>query len=72
LLGIARELVPLTSSASVAEHLGVLIAFLIHESTTVPDDLLRATPRARSAILATLRALRTARTAIRSGSDRRG
>jgi RecB family exonuclease len=62
LLGIARELVPLTSSASVAEHLGVLIAFLTsHESTTVPDDLLRARHlRARSAILATLRALRTA------------
>jgi ATP-dependent helicase/nuclease subunit B len=62
LLALAQELLPLRSPAPVAEHLSVLSAFLLaHESSEVPEDALRARHlRARSAVLATLNALRDA------------
>jgi RecB family exonuclease len=62
LLVIARELAPLKSASSVANHLNVLLAFLReHESTTVPEESLRARHlRARGAVMATLVALRDA------------
>jgi RecB family exonuclease len=62
LLGVARELVSLTSPAPIAEHLSVLIAFLqAHESSAAPDESLRARHlRARGAVLATLGLLRDA------------
>ena len=60
LLEVARQLVPLRSAAPVADHLGVLLAFLAaHEAPPVADDDLRARHlRARGAIVATLGALR--------------
>jgi RecB family exonuclease len=60
LLDIARQLVPLRSTAPVADHLGVLLAFLAtHEAPPVADDDLRARHlRARGAIVTTLVALR--------------
>jgi len=62
LLSVARELAPLRSTAPVAEHLRVLLAFLlVHESSAVPEESLRARHlRARGAVLATLSALRDA------------
>ena len=64
LLDIARELVPLRTTAPVAEHLRVLHSFLLaHESPAVPDDSLRSRHlRARGAVLATLSSLRDAYT----------
>ena len=66
LLEIARELSPLRSEAPVADHVGVLLTFLLaHESAPTGDDPLRARHlRARGAILATLGALRDAYTRI--------
>jgi RecB family exonuclease len=60
LLDVARQLAPLRSAAPVADHLGVLLAFLAtHEAPPVADDDLRARHlRARGAIVATLGALR--------------
>jgi len=66
LCGVARELVPLRSSAGVAMHLDCLLAFLTaHDSRPGPDpdpeDFLRARQlRARAAVHALLRALRDA------------
>jgi ATP-dependent helicase/nuclease subunit B len=62
LLGIARELAPLRTRASAAQHLAVLIAFLRrHERLPGPDDPLRARQlRARTAIAGTLASLRDA------------
>ena len=66
LCGVARELVPLRSSAGVAMHLDCLLAFLTaHDSRPGPDpdpeDFLRARQlRARAAVRALLRALRDA------------
>jgi RecB family exonuclease len=62
LLAIARELSPLKSAGSMANHLDVLLAFLQeHESLGVPGEPLRARHlRARSAVVATLLALRDA------------
>jgi RecB family exonuclease len=59
---VASGLEPLRSPAGVAEHLRVLIAFLIgHEAAPGPDDPLRARQlRARAALLGTLTALRDA------------
>ena len=68
LLGIARELVALRSPAPVANHLGVLLAFLTaHEAPPGPDDPLRTRHlRARGAILATLGTLRDAHARVDS------
>jgi RecB family exonuclease len=62
LLAIASELVPLRSSAPVAEHLRILLEFLLaHESAALPDESLRARHlRARGAVLGTLATLRDA------------
>jgi hypothetical protein len=62
LLALARELISLRSPAPVAEHLAALSAFLLtHESSELPEEALRARHlRARSAVLATLNALRAA------------
>jgi RecB family exonuclease len=62
LLAVAQELAPIRSAAPVAEHLRVLLAFLLaHESSDVPEEALRARHlRARGAVLATLVALRDA------------
>lgn len=62
LLSIARELVSLKSAVPVADHLQVLLTFLLaHESSDVPEESLRARHlRARGAVLATLGALRDA------------
>ena len=59
---IASELLPLRSPAPAADHLTRLLDFLTsREDLPEPDDPLRARQlRARSAILATLRALRDA------------
>lgn len=62
LLQIARELAPLRTRASTAQHLAVLIAFLrTHERLPGPDDPLRARQlRARTAIVTMLASLHEA------------
>jgi RecB family exonuclease len=59
---VASELEPLRSAAGVAEHLRLLIDFVVgHEAAPGPDDPLRARQlRARAALLGTLTALRDA------------
>ena len=59
---VASELEPLRSSAPVAEHLRLLIAFITgHEASPGPDDPLRSRQlRARAALLGTLASLRDA------------
>ena len=60
--GVAHELAPLRASARVADHLGVLLAFLqAHETIAVVDDPFRARHlRARRAVTTTVTALRDA------------
>ena len=62
LLAIAQELASLRSPSSVAQHLGVLLGFLLaHESSEVPEVALEARHRrARGAVLATIGMLRDA------------
>ena len=62
LLAIARELSPLRSSAPVAEHLRILLEFLLaHGWSALPDESQRARHlRARGAVLGTLATLRDA------------
>jgi RecB family exonuclease len=61
-LAAARELSPLRSHASVADHIDVLLRFLrSHDALPASDDLLRPRQlRARAAILGALIALRAA------------
>jgi RecB family exonuclease len=62
LLEVARRLAPLREPASIAEHLGRLIAFVTdHEAPPPEEEALRAAHlRARGAVLGTLVALRAA------------